>query len=64
MPLKSFKFDKWEMGGALGDLGTLLPLTLNRINPASVFLVVGLTHALSGLFQRSCISLHSKKSKV
>ena len=57
MQLKSFKFNKWEIGGALGDLGTLLPLmvaliTLNHMNPTGVFLVVGMTYALSGLFYR------------
>jgi len=45
------------MAGALGDLGTLLPLavaliTLNRMNPTSVFLVVGLSYVFSGLFFR------------
>ena len=67
LPLKSFKFNKWELGGALGDLGTLLPLmvaliTLNRMNPTSVFLVVGLTYALSGLFYHLPIPVQPLKA--
>ncbi|MDO8687959.1 MAG: putative sulfate/molybdate transporter [Dehalococcoidales bacterium] len=67
MPLKSFRFNKWELGGALGDLGTLLPLmvaliTLNHMNPTSVFLVVGLTYALSGLFYRLPIPVQPLKA--
>jgi SulP family sulfate permease len=57
LKLIPFKFDRWELAGAFGDLGTLLPLavaliTLNHMNATSVFLVVGLTYALSGLFYR------------
>ncbi|MBI4284055.1 MAG: sulfate permease [Chloroflexi bacterium] len=67
MPLKSFKFDRWELGGALGDLGTLLPLmvalvTLNRMNATSVFLVVGLTYILCGLFYRLPIPVQPLKA--
>ena len=55
------------MGGALGDLGTLLPLmvaliTLNHMNPTSVFLVVGLTYALCGLFYRLPIPVQPLKA--
>ena len=50
MRINSFRFNLHELGGALGDLGTLLPLivvliTLNHMNATSVFLVVGLAHA-------------------
>jgi len=67
LPLKSFKFNKWELGGALGDLGTLLPLmvaliTLNHMNPTSVFLVVGLTYVLSGFFYRLPIPVQPLKA--
>ena len=67
MPLKSFQFNRWELGGALGDLGTLLPLmvalvTLNHMNATSVFLVVGLTYALSGLFYRLPIPVQPLKA--
>ena len=67
MGLKSFKFDRWEIGGAFGDLGTLLPLmvaliTLNHMNPTSIFLVVGLSYALSGLFYRLPIPVQPLKA--
>ncbi|MBI2850430.1 MAG: sulfate permease [Chloroflexi bacterium] len=65
--LKSFKFNRWELAGALGDLGTLLPLTvalvtLNHMNATSVFLVVGLTYALSGLFYRLPVPVQPLKA--
>ena len=67
MQLKSFKFNKWELGGALGDLGTLLPLmvaliTLNHMNPTGVFLVVGLTYAFSALFYRLPVPVQPLKA--
>ena len=67
MQLKSFKFNKWELGGALGDLGTLLPLTaalitLNHMNATSVFFVVGLTYVVSGLFYRLPIPVQPLKA--
>ena len=55
------------MGGALGDLGTLMPLmvaliTLNHMHPTSVFLGVGLTYVLSGLFYRLPIPVQPLKA--
>jgi len=52
-----FRFNLFELGGALGDLGTLLPLaialiTLNGMSATSVFLVVGLSYVTAGLFYR------------
>ena len=54
---KSFRFSLFELGGALGDLGVLLPLTvalitLNHMNATSVFLVVGLAYIVTGVFYR------------
>ncbi len=56
-PDKSFRFTLFELGGALGDLGTLLPLivaliALNHMNATSVFFVVGLAYIAAGLFYR------------
>lgn len=44
-----------ELGGALGDLGTLLPLTialitLNHVSATSTFAVVGIAYIMSGLY--------------
>lgn len=57
MAERSFKFDLAELGGALGDVGTLIPLlaaliAVNGLDPTSVFLVVGLAYLLSGLYYR------------
>lgn len=54
---KPFRFTLFELGGAMGDLGTLLPLlvalvTINHLDATSVFMVVGLTYIGSGLFYR------------
>jgi SulP family sulfate permease len=52
-----FRFNLQELGGALGDLGTLLPLMvalilINGIDATSVLLGVGLFYILSGLYYR------------
>jgi SulP family sulfate permease len=53
----SFRFNLQELGGALGDLGTLLPLTvalivINGLNATSVLLGIGLFYIGSGLYYR------------
>lgn len=67
MKLTAFRFDRWELGGALGDIGTLLPLaaaliTLNHMNATSVFFVVGLTYLVSGLFYRLPVPVQPLKA--
>ena len=62
-----FKFTMWEFGGALGDLGTLLPLLaalvlINGVNPTSAFFVVGVAYILSGLFYRIPMPIQPLKS--
>ena len=52
-----FRFNLQEFGGALGDLGTLLPLMvaliiINGLNATSVLLGVGLFYIMSGLYYR------------
>ncbi len=51
------KFNRLETAGALGDLGTLLPLAIgmilvNGLTPAGIFLPVGLFYIFSGLYYR------------
>jgi SulP family sulfate permease len=51
----AMRFNRLEFAGALGDLGTLLPLSIgmtliNGLNPAGLFLSVGLFYFLSGLY--------------
>jgi len=53
----NFRFNLPELGGALGDVGTLLPLMvalimINRLNATSVLLGVGLFYIFSGLYYR------------
>ena len=57
MRSNSFRFNLQELGGALGDLGTLLPLTvalilINGLNATSVLILVGLFYIGSGLYYR------------
>lgn len=56
-PLLSFRFNLSELGGAFGDLGTLLPLAIaliaiNGMNPTSVMALVGLFYIASGVYFR------------
>jgi SulP family sulfate permease len=49
------KFNRMELAGSLGDLGTLLPLAIgmiliNGLNPTGLILGVGLFYVFSGLY--------------
>lgn len=66
-PPKSFRFNLAELGGALGDLGTLLPLvvaliTLNQMSATSVLLIVGLGYIIAGLFYRLPVPVQPLKA--
>jgi len=50
-----FKFNRMELAGALGDLGTLLPIAIamilfNGLNPLGLFLSIGLFYIISGIY--------------
>jgi len=67
MQLKSFKFNLHELGGALGDLGTLLPITialitLNHMNATSVLLIFGLAYITAGFFYRLPVPVQPLKA--
>ncbi len=52
---KHFAFNRMELSGSLGDLGTILPLALamivmNGVNPSAVFFCFGLYYVLAGLY--------------
>ena len=54
MPLP-YTFNRLEFAGSLGDLGTLLPLAVgmimvNGLDPAGLFLTVGLFYVATGLY--------------
>jgi SulP family sulfate permease len=54
-PKRLFRFDRMELAGSLGDLGTLLPLAIGIIvlcdlQATAVFLLVGLFYILAGSY--------------
>jgi SulP family sulfate permease len=54
-PLPKYLFNRLELAGSLGDLGTLLPLAIgliviNGLDAAGVLFVVGLYYILSGVY--------------
>lgn len=56
-----------EVAGAFGDLATLAPLlvgliTVSRLDPTGVFLVVGLAYILSGLYYRLPVPVQPLKA--
>jgi len=57
MYIKYFRFNLQELGGAVGDIGTLLPLLVslvivNGLNITSVVLGVGLYYIIAGIYFR------------
>jgi len=50
-----YKFNRLELAGSLGDLGTLLPLAMgmimiNGLSPSGLFITIGLFYIFSGLY--------------
>jgi SulP family sulfate permease len=50
-----FKFDRMELAGSLGDLGTLLPIAIamvlvNGLNPLGLFFSIGVFYIVSGIY--------------
>ncbi|MGC9347669.1 MAG: putative sulfate/molybdate transporter [Anaerolineae bacterium] len=63
---RDFEFNLREFGGALGDFGTLFPLAVgyiavNDLNPAGLFVMLGLTNIALGLIYRLPMPLQPKK---
>lgn len=57
MKIKSFEFNLRELGGAMGDFGTLFPLAIGYIyvcglNPAGFLVMMGLANIVTGLIYR------------
>ncbi|MGE4543420.1 MAG: putative sulfate/molybdate transporter [Pedobacter sp.] len=57
MKIGSFEFNMRELGGAMGDFGTLFPLAIGYIvvcgmNPAGLLVMMGLANVATGLFYR------------
>ena len=58
--LSPFRFDRNELAGSLGDLGTLLPLTIalvliNSVPLATTLLLIGIMYVASGVYYLSAI---------
>ena len=61
-----WRFNRHEIAGALGDLGTLLPLgiglvIINGLDPTALLLTVGLYYILSGLYFRTTMPVQPMK---
>jgi sulfate permease, SulP family len=55
MQLKHYKFDRVELAGSLGDLGTLIPLSvalilLTGLNASAVLLTIGIFYIVTGIY--------------
>jgi SulP family sulfate permease len=64
---KSLRFDRIELAGAFGDLGTLLPIVvamifINKLSPSSVFLAFGMFYLLAGFYYRLPIPVQPLKA--
>ncbi len=60
------RFDRHELAGSLGDLGTLLPMTIaliqfNGMDATAVFLCIGAFYVLSGLYFRITVPVQPMK---
>lgn len=61
------RFDRIELAGAFGDLGTLLPrvvvmIFINKLSPSAVFLAFGLFYLVSGYCYRLPIPVQPLKA--
>ena len=62
----SFRFDRMELAGSLGDLGTLLPfgvgiIVLNQMLATNVLVAVGLFYILAGFYFRVPVAVEPMK---
>jgi SulP family sulfate permease len=60
-------FDRVELAGSLGDLGTLLPIVvgmilINKLSPTTVFLAFGLFYLMTGFYFRLPIPVQPLKA--
>ena len=66
MKIGSFEFNLRELGGSMGDFGTLIPLAMGYIavcglNPAGIFVMMGLANIVFGLVYRLPIPVQPMK---
>lgn len=63
---KQYKFNRMELAGSLGDLGTLLPMAIgmiliNGLNPMGMFITIGLFYIISGIYFRVTVPVQPMK---
>ena len=61
------RFDRVELAGAFGDLGTLLPIVvgmilINKLSPSTVFLSFGLFYLVTGYYYRLPVPVQPLKA--
>jgi len=61
------RFDRVELAGSLGDLGTLLPIVvamilINKLSPTTVFLSFGLFYLITGFYYRLPVPVQPLKA--
>ncbi len=64
---RALRFDRVELAGAFGDLGTLLPIVvgmilINKLSPSTVFLAFGLFYLLTGIYYRLPVPVQPLKA--
>ena len=57
MQFSSYRFNRMEFAGSIGDLGVMLPLmialiTINGLNPVSVLFMTGLFYIIAGVYYK------------
>ncbi len=62
-----YRFDRIELAGSFGDLGTLLPIVvgmilINKLSPTTVFLSFGLFYLLAGFYFRLPVPVQPLKA--
>ncbi|SMC55184.1 sulfate permease, SulP family [Desulfocicer vacuolatum DSM 3385] len=63
---KIWQFNRMEVAGSLGDLGTLLPISLgmilaNGLDPTGTFLSIGLFYIFSGIYYKVTVPVQPMK---
>ncbi len=67
LPADAYRFNRVELAGAFGDLGTLLPIVLgmiliNGLSTTSVFLSFGVFYLVTGLYYRLPVPVQPLKA--
>ena len=64
--MTQYKFNRMEIAGSLGDLGTILPIVMgmiliNGLNPMGIFLSIGLFYMVSGIYFKLTVPVEPMK---